>query len=161
MNQIIVRKATIDDLELLLKWRMEVITNVFPKYKLCDGWQEILLRSNREYYKAQLTKDGHVACIATVDGNPVGCGGLCLYSEMPSPDNINGRCAYLMNIYVREPQRCRGIGTEITRWLLNEAFERDADKIYLETTPEARPMYASLGFSEMDDMMVYRKKKTA
>lgn len=72
MNTLEIRKATIDDLELLLQWRMEVIADVFPKYKLCDGWQEILLRSNRDYYKTQLTKEGHVSCIALLDGKPVG-----------------------------------------------------------------------------------------
>ena len=82
------------------------------------------------------------------------CGGLCLHDEMPSPDNPSGRCAYLMNIYVREGHRGEGAGKKIVRYLIGCALERNITKIYLETSPCGRTLYESAGFSEMRDMML-------
>lgn len=38
---------------------------------------------------------------------------------------------------------------------MDEAKKRGCGKIYLETTAEGRPVYKSLGFREMADMMKY------
>ena len=43
------------------------------------------------------------------------------YHEMPSPDNPNGKCACLMNIYARPPFRRQGIGDRIVCWLIGQA----------------------------------------
>ena len=53
---------------------------------------------------------GPLACFAYVGNEIVGCGGICLYQEMPSPDNPSGGCAYLMNIYTRPEFRGQGVG---------------------------------------------------
>lgn len=138
----------IRDLATLLLWRREVILNVF-------GIQpsEELMRLNESYYKRHLADDTHIAFLATFHGEEAGCGSVCLSEELPSPDNPGGRCAYLMNIYVRAPFRDHGIGHHIVRRLIEEAKLRGCGKIYLETTAEGRPIYESLGFRDLPDMM--------
>ena len=96
----------------------------------------------------------HIACFAQKGGETIGCGGLCLHDEMPSPDNPSGRCAYLMNIYVRKEHRGEGAGKKIVRYLIGCALERNITKIYLETSPCGRSLYEAAGFSEMRDMML-------
>ena len=39
--------------------------------------------------------------MALAEGKDAGCGMVLYHDELPSPDNPSGRCAYLMNIYVR------------------------------------------------------------
>ena len=39
--------------------------------------------------------------------------------------------------------------------LIKEALKRDCGKIYLETTADGKPVYKSLGFRDMPDMMKY------
>lgn len=78
---------------------------------------------------------------------------MCLYRKMPSPDNPNGECAYLMNIYARSRFRKHGIGNRIVRWLVEQACQRNISKIYLETSEVGRPLYQTIGFSDMKDMM--------
>lgn len=46
----------------------------------------------------------------------------------------------------------------IVSHLLDIAVERGCDNIYLETTDEGRPLYHSLGFRDMPDMMIYGTK---
>ena len=95
---------------------------------------------------------------AYIDNNLVGCGGLCLYNEMPSPDNINGKCGYLMNVYVRAQYRNHGLGTDITNWLINSAKKKGVNKIYLESSVIAKNMYYKIGFNDMKDYMIYKNK---
>jgi len=72
---------------------------------------------------------------------------------MPSPDNINGKCAYLMNIYVKPKYRKQGIGKKICSWLIELAKSKNITKIYLETSDTAKVMYEKLGFEEMKNYL--------
>lgn len=62
-----------------------------------------------------------------------------------------------MNIYVRPKFRGRSIGSEIVRWLIQQATDRNTTKIYLETSDSGRKMYEAIGFTDMKDMMIYSK----
>ncbi|MCD8150982.1 MAG: GNAT family N-acetyltransferase [Clostridiales bacterium] len=75
-----------------------------------------------------------------------------------SADNPDGRCAYLMNIYTVPAMRRRGIGKAVVEWLMQEAEERGAGKIYLEASESAYPLYKELGFCEMDGYLKYTKE---
>lgn len=134
----------------LMHWRAEVIGEVFGSVP-----SKRLLVANRRYYREHAADGTHYAVVAAADGTDAGCGAICLSDELPSPDNPSGRCAYLMNIYVRREYRCRGIGHAIVRRLVEKARELGCDKIYLETTEGARPLYKSTGFEEMTGMMKY------
>jgi GNAT superfamily N-acetyltransferase len=70
---------------------------------------------------------------------------------MPSPDNPTGKCAYLMNVYVRPKYRGQGYGRQIASWLVDQARQRGITKIYLESSECARMMYRKMGFKEMKD----------
>ncbi len=143
------------DLQQLILWRMEVLRCVFSIPEDADT-QELEQR-NRLYYARHLADGSHIACIALMEGEAVGCGGICLYEEMPSPDNPTGRCAYLMDIYVREPFRRKGAGRRIVDWLVERAHEQGITKIYLETTSSGRALYESSGFEDMKGMMIWKR----
>lgn len=148
-----IRRAGIADLDLLMEWRMEVLREVFsiPPDQPVEG----LEKENRRYYQTALPAGGHIACFACRGDEVVGCGGICFYQEMPSPDNPSGHCAYLMNIYTRPGSRGQGVGKRIVRWLVGEAKARDIGKIYLETSEDGRVLYEKEGFADMADMMKY------
>ena len=150
-NDIIIREATLTELNTLIEWRMEVLRCVFSIPADTDTTE--LRDANIEYYKRALANGTHIACFAEQNGKIVGCGGLCLYDEMPSPDNPTGHCAYLMNIYVRPEHQGHGTGKRIVRWLVGAALARGIKKIYLETSEAGRLLYSILGFSDMKDMM--------
>ncbi len=154
--EIQIRQATIQDTDLLMQWRMEVLREVFsisPDRSVTE-----LEAENRRYYQEELPRGGHIACFACMGEEIVGCGGMCLYDEMPSPDNPNGKCAYLMNIYARPQFRGCGIGHAIVRWLIGQTEQHGVSKIYLETSEDGRPLYREMGFREMPDMMKLSKE---
>ena len=138
----------ITDIEILLLWRKEVIETVFgisPDIKL--------IKANEEYYRKHIADGSHKAYIVLYNGIEAGCGSVCLSEELPSPDNPTGKCAYLMNIYVRKNFREMGLGHAIVKKLIDVAKNLECDKIYLETTDLGRHLYESLGFHDLPDMM--------
>ncbi|MCI9080342.1 MAG: GNAT family N-acetyltransferase [Lachnospiraceae bacterium] len=149
--EIKIRKAELADIDLLMKWRMRVLHEVFA---IPDNQPtRELEQANRIYYQSALKAGTHIACFAYKENEIAGCGGICLYQEMPSPDNPSGQCAYLMNIYTCQEFRGHGVGEMIVRWLTGQAFQRNITKIYLETSKPGRTLYEKTGFTDMQDMM--------
>lgn len=140
----------ITEIEELLRWRSEVLTHVFGSVPTSQ-----VMEANRLYFGNHVSDGSHLALVAYVDGSEAGCGAICMYDEMPSPDNHSGRCAYLMNIYVRAPFRRRGVASRMVRALVEAAREYGCGKIYLETTDTARNLYRSLSFSDLKGYMKY------
>lgn len=144
----IIREVTA--IPTLMHWRREVIENVFGVEP-----SKRLLVANRQYYQRNIAEGRHIAIVAEMDGAEAGCGAICLSEELPSPDNPTGRCAILMNIYVREEFRGQGIGRTIVEWLLDKARQLECDKIYLETTDNAHILYKHIGFNDLIGYMKY------
>lgn len=140
------------DIDVLMTWRAEVIRAVFGVEP-----SQNLLAANRSYYATHIADGTHIAVIARTDDADAGCGSVCLSAELPSPDNPSGRCAYLMNIYVRPPYRSQGIGHAIVHRLVEMAQNLGCGKIFLETTSEARTLYKSIGFTDLPGIMKYEE----
>lgn len=145
-----IKKATINDLSLLLVWRERVLREVFSLGANAD--MQDLIEQNREYYLHAIPNN-HIACFAYQGAEIIGCGGLCIYNEMPSPDNKNGKCGYLMNIYVAPEHRKQGVGKQIVTYLIKQAKLENIGKIYLETADGAKQFYEKLGFSDLKGFM--------
>lgn len=75
----------IHDVEVLMQWRMEVLRCVFSIPTDADTTS--LEQANRHYYERHLPDGSHIACIASVNGEMAGSGGVCFQEEMPSSDN--------------------------------------------------------------------------
>ncbi|MCD8383031.1 MAG: GNAT family N-acetyltransferase [Clostridiales bacterium] len=153
--EVTIRRADSSDLEELMRWREVVLREVFsiPAGEPMDD----LLAANRAYYRAALETGAHIACFACAEGRIIGCGGVCLYQEMPSPDNPSGKCGYLMNIFTLPRLRQRGVGRAVVQWLMQEAKRWGADKLYLEASEQAYPLYRTLGFCDMTGYLKYDK----
>ena len=117
--------ATPDMLDLLVSTRIEV-----------------LRAANRLDDSADMSR---VAAQSRAD-RFAGAGGVSYYRVMPTFHNPSGRCAYIMNMYVRPDYRRRGIATAILDLLVTDARERGAGRIALEATEAGRPLYEKYGF---------------
>lgn len=147
-----IRQADASELGTLMRWRMEVLRHVFDVPE--DDPMSGLRAANEEYYRDALADGSHIACFAERCGEIIGCGGVCFFREMPSPDNPSGRCAYLMNIYTTRANRGMGAGREVARWLIGKAKAKGIAKIYLESSDCARSLYEGLGFEPMENYLM-------
>lgn len=154
MDKIIIKKADPKDLDLILKWRMTVLKEVFELDENAD--MSKLFLQNENYYTNHLNDNTHTAVFAYLNEKIVGCGGICYMEEMPSPDNLNGCLGYLMNIYTIPEKRKLGIGKMIVKYLINDARSRGVGKIMLESSEPAKKLYESIGFTVAKDYYILK-----
>ena len=148
-----IERVTLDDLDLLVEWRLEVIEEVFS-----DRPHPIspeLFDNTRAYYERHLLDESNISCFAVREtGEIVGSGTICILEELPSPDNPSGLVGDLMNIVVFPPARGEGAGKKSVQWLIAEAEKRGITRLMLETTAAGRGVYESFGFKDTVDYMI-------
>jgi len=143
--------ASIEDLEILVKTRIEVLR---AANKLDDSvdMSEVEAES-RTYYEKALADGSHTA-ILVFDGDKfAGAGGVSYYTVMPTYHNPSGRKAYIMNMYTKPEYRRRGIAFKTLDFLVSDAKNKGIAAISLEATDMGRPLYEKYGFVKMEDEM--------
>lgn len=150
--------AELSDLDLACDLRRECMCAVFGGD--VDECLPELMERNRVALERGFTDDTCMMIVAYRDGEVAGCGVLFLSDELPSLDNPSGINAILMNIYTRPQYRRMGVGTTVTKALIELAHRMCADKIILDATAAGAPIYRSLGFVDYEGCMVLGGVKT-
>ena len=145
------KKATIEDLDLLTKTRVEVLraANELPE----DTDMSEVEKQSHDYYKKALVDGSHIAYLIFDGESFVGAGGDSFFQVMPTYHNPSGKKAYIMNMYTVSEYRRRGVAYQTLDKLVQEAKERGIFAISLEATDMGRPLYEKYGFVKMDHEM--------
>mgnify|MGYP004565042537 FL=1 len=145
------RIATIDDLEVLVKTRIEVL-RAANKLSVDTAMQNVEITS-RAYYKTALKNNTHKAILVFHGNKFVGAGGISYFEVMPTYHNPSGKKAYIMNMYTSPDYRRNGIALKTLDLLVQDAKQRGISSISLEATDMGRPLYEKYGFTAMKDEM--------
>ena len=144
-SEITVKIARESDLPVVLAIRMEMLSVVNEGKTFDDAFVE----RSRDYFT-----NGAQTTVLAFDGeNAVGCATICYVRVTPTFSHPTGKRAHIMNVYVREEYRRRGIAREMMEILLDEAKSRGVSQITLDATESGRPLYKSLGFSGSEEFM--------
>ncbi len=149
--ELIWRRGTLEDLELLARTRAEVLraANRLP----ADMDLSAQTETARAYYRRALADGSHTAYLVLDGGAVAGAGGVSFFQVMPTYHKPTGRRAYIMNMYTHPDYRRRGIARRTLELLVAEARARGADWITLEATDMGRPLYEAFGFRQLPGEM--------
>ena len=145
------RRATIDDLNELVRTRIEVLRAANKLDESVDMSE--VERQSRDYYTKALADGSHTAYIVYDGDTFVGAGGVSYFRVMPTYHNLSGEKAYIMNMYTAPEYRRKGIAIKTLDLLVQDAKERGVKAISLEATDMGRPLYEKYGFVKMNDEM--------
>lgn len=148
---LIYKRATINDIDILTETRIEVLR---AANKLSDDvdMSEVKLQSYN-YYKKAISNNTHIAYLV-FDGDVfVGAGGISFFQVMPTYHNPSGNKAYIMNMYTSHAYRRKGIAYKTLDLLMKEARARGITAVSLEATDMGRCLYEKYGFVKMNDEM--------
>lgn len=145
------KKATIQDIDLLTKSRIEVLraANQLPDDV---DMSEVEIQSY-DYYKKALSDGTHTAYLVFDGDRFVGAGGISYFRVMPTYHNTSGRKAYIMNMYTNPGYRRKGIACKTLELLVADAKEKGITAISLEATDMGRALYEKYGFVKMNHEM--------
>ena len=145
------RKAKLDDIDLLVKTRIEVL-RAANGLTGSEDMSEVEKQS-QEYYEKALVDETHTALLVFDRDQFIGAGGISYYRVMPTYHNLTGRKGYIMNMYTRPGYRRKGIAFHTLDLLVQDAREKGITSVSLEATEAGRPLYEKYGFSDMKDEM--------
>ena len=136
-------KATKNDIETLMKIRMEMLKEV---NSLSDDYvfDKSFIENCRKNFECTGETQTDILCIE--NGEPVACANLRYLSMMPTFTHPTGKRAHLMNVYVKKEFRRKGLAKKMLELLIEEAKSRKVTEISLDATEKGRPLYESLGF---------------
>lgn len=149
MSNIIYKTTTPEDIELLMKIRLEMlreVNNLPEDYEYDDAF----VVESRRYFES-----GDQSTVLAFDGAEiVGCASMSYIWIMPTFSHPTGNRAHLMNVYTRADHRRQGISKRMVEMLIEEARDRGATEISLDATEMGRPLYETIGFQASASGMV-------
>jgi GNAT superfamily N-acetyltransferase len=149
------RKATLADLDELVRLRIEFLKEV-QKAETRQYSEEELKTSLRAYLSESMQNDVFVAWLAIVNDEIVATSGLCFFQITPGFTLIDGKIAYILNIYTLPRWRGKGVGKQVFDHILQEAIARGYKRISLHASDDGRPVYEKFGFRATHDEMELR-----
>jgi len=150
-----IKKLTIDDMDLLIKLRIEYLLED-KKAQSLDNMEK--LKSNlREYFTKWIPNNGCVAYIAEEAGEVYSTAFMSITERLPRKST-----SYLIgtvyNVYTYPQYRKKGIATKVMSALLEEAKILDVAYVELLSTSAGKPLYKKIGFQEITEYTAMRFK---
>lgn len=148
------RKAEMEDLDILVSTHVESLRE--GKFLALDINKEEIENATKEYYKKHLSKEHHIEYLAFKGEEFVGCGSMSIHEGMPTFENLSGKRAYVMDLYVRRTYRRKGIGQNLINYLMEEAKKIEIPSIEIEASDADRQIYKRFGFQLSSTKMEYQ-----
>ena len=159
---VVIRLATLEDLEVLIKLRLDFLAESFRSL----GDEEIKAVSTqlREYYGRNLSKD-LFAVLACLEGEIISCAFLVIDERPANLSFPTGRIGTVLNVYTIPVWRGKGLATQILDEILNIARVQQVSRLQLKASATAISLYEKVGFQIEDNdftnmVMSMLKKKT-
>jgi GNAT superfamily N-acetyltransferase len=89
----------------------------------------------------------HRGFLAARDGVNVGCAWLCVTDRVPAPAEFVRRAGIVQSVYVRANVRNVGVGSDLIRFVIEEARQMGLSYLGLHPSERSVPFYERLGFA--------------
>jgi len=146
-DKITYRRASIDDIETLIEYRIRFMHEIFNRTE--DEETKTVRKSLREYFSKAIPSNGFIAWLAEYDGKVIGTSGMVVW-EMPARYGgiESGKLGYILNFYTIPEARRKGICTRLLNELIKEAKAIGLKYLHLHASEDGMSIYRKAGFVE-------------
>ena len=142
----ILRKATLDDMALLTRLRIDYLTE--DRGGLSEDEETAVRSQLRTYFTRHIPNNTFIAILAEDEGEALSVAYLAIAEKPANPSFITGLTGTLLNVLTYPPYRRRGIATKVIEKVIEEARRAGVSSIDLSATPDGKYVYEKLGFKE-------------
>lgn len=143
-----IRLATTDEVASLVELRVAMFEAMgYEKEVLTQA-----IDSMRKYFEQHLPTGAFRVWVAEYEETPIASIGLVIHSIPPSPHNIVGKEAYIMNLVTLPEHRHQGIARQLLSHVLDIVRAEGIPKISLHASSDGRRLYEDLGFTILEDL---------
>jgi GNAT superfamily N-acetyltransferase len=142
--------AKIEDLDILVKHRLDMFNDMYPELRKEIQESE---EQTRKWIKEMLSK-GTLAgfIVRTGVGLAVGSGCLWIKKDQPNPTHSRLEAPYLLSMYTEKEFRRRGVARLIVKTAMAWSKEQGYDRINLHATEAGKGLYEEFGFKPTNEM---------
>ena len=152
----IIRKATLDDMELLIKLRIDYLLDE-SKVKSLDDIDKI--KSDLyDYFNKWIPNKGCIAFFAEENDEVLSTAFLSIVERPPRKATSSNLVGTVYNVFTYPMYRKQGIATKIMLKLIEEAKSLNVASLDLLATASGKSLYERLGFSQIDNYTSMRMK---
>jgi GNAT superfamily N-acetyltransferase len=145
----VLRAATVDDLDAILHHRREMFREMGGHYvESLNSFEN----ASRSYFDSALRDGSYRGMVGEIDGRVMAGGGVVLAAWPGSPLNLSPRRAWILNIYVDPPYRRQGFATRVMEALMEWCRANGFQSVALHASEYGRPLYEKLGFRSTNEM---------
>ncbi|HEY7778661.1 MAG TPA: GNAT family N-acetyltransferase [Ktedonobacterales bacterium] len=139
------RLATLDDLGTLaeLRWELDVGLHGVPDAP--SDARALFATTIQSDLRAGMDRGTVLVWLAEMDGHAVGCAQLTWW-PVPKARHPDRKRGYVTGVYTRPEYRRRGVARQLIELLSAYARDHAITRLLLSPSPEAVPLYRSLGF---------------
>ena len=114
-----------------------------------------LIKLSKTYFEKAILDGSFLAWLAADGEKIIATSGLVTYTVPPAFQYLDGKIAYIMNMFTIPEYRRRGIAKELFHRILEEAKQIGCQRVTLNATAMGRPLYEQFGFQDMHGAMTY------
>jgi len=146
-----IRRATPDDAALLAQhrgniWREVGDWDAEPVAAQIPVWTD--------WFRNAIAEGTYLSWIAEEDGASIASGSLLVHVTIPRPGSLSDREGRVQSVYVVPDARGRGIARALMEQIIAQSRALGLIRLKLHPSDVARPLYAKLGFTELDEMIL-------
>lgn len=140
------RKATISDIPLLIKLRIDFILD--EKGTLTTEQETAIKNQLQTYFAKHIPAGTCIAILAEANGEVVSTAYLSTFEKPANTAFPTGITATIYNVLTYPDHRRKGIATKVINKIIEEAKQTNISRIELSATESGRPVYEKLGFKK-------------
>ncbi len=157
INKIKYSRATIDDIEILIEYRVRFLNEFFNHSD--DEETEILKMELQQYFSKEIPLNSFISWLAEYNGKILGISGMVVW-QIPANYNIkSGKRGYILNMYTIPEARRNGISTQLLKKLIKEAKLLGINLLNLHPSEDGMNIYKKAGFIKPDHIELELKLK--
>ncbi len=148
-----IRMATLEDIDTLVKLRIELLKEVKNKFGIYD-WDNYS-RTLKIFYNNTIPNDKVVAFLAEKDDFVIAISVIYFYNLVPLLNDLDGKLAFLTDMYTIPKYRNKGIGKALLNAIMDYAKTSGYPKVVLNSTDCCNKLYEQYGFKYVKDEISY------
>ena len=145
-DKIIYRRAKLDDIEILVDYRVRLLNEVFNHQE--NEETETLKKELLEYFSKSIHSKDFIIWLAEYNRKVIGVSGIVVWQTPPWYECKSGRLGYIFNTYTIPEARGKGVCTRLLSELIKEAELLGITYLHVYSSNDAISIYRKAGFVE-------------
>ena len=145
-DKISYRRARLDDIEILVDYRIRLLNEVFNHQK--DEETETLKKELQGYFSKSIHSKDFIIWLAEYNGKVIGISGIVVWQLPPWYECKSGRLGYIFNMYTIPEARKNGVCTRLLSELIKEAELSGLTYLHVYSSDDSIRIYRKAGFIE-------------